>query len=61
MTLGLVKAKLTQGLVFDQELKALMQKNVEQSIRGIASLQELYAKAAFRAEVPELRPEPILH
>jgi similar to spore coat protein len=44
-TLCLAKSKLMQGLVFDQDLKALMQKDVEQSIKAIAELQNLYKKA----------------
>ena len=60
-TLNLAKSKLMQGLVFDQELRALMQKDVEQSTKAIADLQALYAKAPFRSPVPELRPTPILN
>ncbi len=60
-TLNLAKSKLMQGLVFDQELRALMQKDVEQSRKAIADLQALYANAPFRAPVPELRPTPILN
>jgi similar to spore coat protein len=58
-TLNLAKSKLMQGLVFDQELRALMQKDVEQSTKAIADLQALYSKAPFRSPVPELRPTPI--
>jgi len=60
-TLCLAKSKLMQGLVFDQELRALMQKDVEQSAKAIADLQALYVKAPFRTPVPELRPTPILN
>ncbi len=60
-TLCLAKSKLMQGLVFDQELKALMQKDVEQSIQAIAELQAIYAKAPFQAPVPQNRPTPILN
>jgi similar to spore coat protein len=59
-TLCLSKSKLMQGLVFDQELKALMQKDVEQSIQAIADLQAVYAKAPFQTAVPK-RPTPILN
>jgi similar to spore coat protein len=59
-TLCLFKSKMMQGLVFDQELKALMQKDVEQSIQAIADLQAVYAKAPFQVPVPK-RPTPILH
>ncbi|MRN55007.1 spore gernimation protein GerQ [Paenibacillus monticola] len=60
-TLCLAKSKLMQGLVFDQELKDLMQKDVEQSSQAIAELQAVYAKAPFHAPVPEFRPTPILN
>ncbi|WP_134701157.1 spore gernimation protein GerQ [Ammoniphilus sp. YIM 78166] len=60
-TLCLAKSKLMQGLVFDQELKDLMQKDVQQSIQAIADLQAVYAKAPFQAPVPEFRPTPILN
>lgn len=60
-TLCLAKSKLMQGLVFDQNLKALMQKDVQQSIRTIADLQAVYAKAPFQAPVPQSRPTPILN
>jgi similar to spore coat protein len=59
-TLCLFKSKMMQGLVFDQQLKALMQKDVEQSIQAIADLQAVYAKAPFQVPVPK-RPTPILH
>jgi similar to spore coat protein len=60
-TLCLGKSKLMQGLVFDQELKALMQKDVVQSIQAIADLQAVYAKAPFQAPVPPNRPTPIIN
>jgi similar to spore coat protein len=44
-TLCLAKSKMMQGLVFDQDLKALMQKDVEQSIQAISDLQSLYTRA----------------
>lgn len=59
-TLGLFKSKLMQGLVFDQELKALMQKDVDQSLQAITELQAIYALAPFQTPVTK-RPEPILH
>lgn len=40
-TVCMTKSKLMQGLVFDQELKALMQKDVEQSMKHIQLLQSL--------------------
>jgi similar to spore coat protein len=59
-TLCLAKSKLMQGLVFDQELRALMQKDVEQTIEAIAELQAIYALAPFQTEVPQSRPAPTL-
>lgn len=44
-TICLATAKLMQGIVFDQDLKALMQKDVEQSLRAIQELQGLYRHA----------------
>ncbi|MGE5673861.1 MAG: hypothetical protein ACM3XM_08230 [Mycobacterium leprae] len=44
-TICLAKSKLMQGLVFDQDLKALMQKDVEQSIRALQELASLYQQA----------------
>ncbi|AIQ62177.1 spore gernimation protein GerQ [Paenibacillus stellifer] len=60
-TLCLAKSKLIQGLVFDQDLRALMEKDVQQCIEGISDLQAVYAQAPFRKEVPENRPTPILN
>lgn len=60
-TLCLAKSKLMQGLVFDQELRALMEKDVQQTIQAIADLQSVYAKAPFHAPVPEYRPTPIIN
>lgn len=59
-TLCLVKSKLMQGMVFDQELKALMQKDVEMNTQAIAELQAIYAKAPYQVPVPS-RPTPILN
>ncbi|MNT94054.1 hypothetical protein D3C72_2356620 [compost metagenome] len=44
-TLCLAKSKMMQGLVFDQDLRALMQKDVDQSMKAIAQLQSLYSRA----------------
>ncbi|MEK3787368.1 spore gernimation protein GerQ [Paenibacillus sp. FSL K6-1230] len=60
-TLCLAKSKLMQGLVFDQELKDLMQKDVERTSQAIAELQTVYANAPFQAPVPHNRPTPILN
>lgn len=60
-TLCLAKSKLMQGIVFDQDLKALMQKDVEQSTQAIAELQAIYKKAPFKTPVPQNRPTPIIN
>lgn len=44
-TVCLVKSKLMQGICFDNDLKALMQKDVEQSVRAIQEIKEHYAGA----------------
>ncbi|MCP8969280.1 spore coat protein [Ectobacillus ponti] len=44
-TIGLMKAKLMQGLCFDNDLKALMEKDVQQSTAALKELKELYLKA----------------
>ncbi len=43
-TICMTKSKMMQGLVFNKDLKALMQKDVDQSIKAIQQLQGLYAK-----------------
>lgn len=60
-TLCLAKSKLMQGIVFDQELKALMQKDVEQNTQAIEDLQAIYGRAPFHAPVPPNKPTPILN
>lgn len=60
-TLCLAKSKLMQGLVFDQDLRALMQKDVEQSIQALGELQTVYQRAPFEAPVPQNRPTPIVN
>jgi similar to spore coat protein len=42
-TISMAKFKLLQGLVFDQELKALMQKDVTQSMQAVNALSGLLA------------------
>ncbi|MEO2203587.1 spore gernimation protein GerQ [Paenibacillus pabuli] len=60
-TLCLAKSKLMQGLVFDQDLKDLMQKDVIQSMQALQDLQAIYTKAPFETTVPTHRPTPILN
>jgi similar to spore coat protein len=43
-TVCLAKSKMMQGLVFDKDLKALMQKDVKQSMKAISELQSLYTR-----------------
>ncbi|RAR43538.1 spore coat protein [Paenibacillus sp. MDMC362] len=47
-TVCLAKSKMMQGLVFDQDLRALMQKDVEQSLQAISELQSLYTNATIQ-------------
>jgi similar to spore coat protein len=42
-TVGLLKSKLMQGVVFDQDLRKLMQKNVDMSVMDIKQLKRIYA------------------
>ena len=60
-TLCVAKSKLMQGLVFDEALKKLMQKDVDQSIQALTELQAIYQRAPFQAPVPESRPTPIIN
>lgn len=41
----ITNSKLMQGLVFDQDLKALMEKDVQQSYQEIQTLQALYKES----------------
>lgn len=43
-TACMTKSKMLQGLVFDQELKALLDKDVHQSMSSVETLQKLLAK-----------------
>lgn len=60
-TLCLAKSKLMQGLIFDDDLRALMKKDVEQSIQALGELQAVYQRAPFEAPVPQNRPTPIIN
>jgi similar to spore coat protein len=44
-TIGMIKAKLIQGVVFDQELRALLEKDVQHSYHSISTLTNLLTKA----------------
>lgn len=43
-TICMTTSKMIQGLVFDQELKALLEKDVQQSIESVKVLQGLLMK-----------------
>ncbi|WP_453990184.1 spore coat protein [Bacillus nitroreducens] len=49
-TICLVRSKLMQGICFDNDLKALMEKDVHQSIAAIEELKELYEKARTNSD-----------
>lgn len=44
-TICMTTSKLMQGIVFDQDLKALMEKDVQQSLKAVNELRNLYSKA----------------
>ncbi|AQR91165.1 hypothetical protein [Clostridium saccharobutylicum] len=44
-TICMTTSKMMEGVVFDQDLKALLEKDVQQSIAEISSLQGLLKKA----------------
>lgn len=60
-TLCVAKSKLMQGLVFDQDLKTLMEKDVQQASQDLADLQAVYERASFQAPVPQNRPTWIIN
>ncbi|MDN4072936.1 spore gernimation protein GerQ [Fictibacillus terranigra] len=60
-TLCIAKSKLMQGLVFDDDLRNLMKKDVQQSLQDLTELQSLYERAPFQAPVPQNRPTPIVN
>jgi similar to spore coat protein len=43
-TVCMTKSKLTQGVVFDQDLKALLERNVQNSVKATKALQTLLTK-----------------
>lgn len=43
-TACMTKSKMIQGVVFDQQLKDLLEKDVQQSISAVHSLQDLLTK-----------------
>jgi similar to spore coat protein len=44
-TVCMTTSKMMEGVVFDQDLKALLEKDVKQSIIAISALQGLLARA----------------
>ncbi len=44
-TVCMLTSKLMEGVVFDQELKALLEKDVKQSATAVEELQSLLEKA----------------
>lgn len=44
-TVCMTTSKMMEGVVFDQDLKALLEKDVKQSISAISDLQNLLARA----------------
>ncbi|WP_217562409.1 spore coat protein [Paenibacillus sp. GbtcB18] len=50
-TVALTKSKFMQGIVFDRDLKAVMEKDVQQSVQAIQQLQGLYAKAPVQQTI----------
>lgn len=44
-TVCMTTSKMMEGVVFDQELKVLLEKDVQQSITSINELRNLLAKA----------------
>ncbi|BDH61803.1 spore coat protein F-like protein YraG [Lysinibacillus sp. PLM2] len=45
MTTSLLKSKLSQGVVFDQDLRDLLDKNVKLSAPALAAMIKLYSKS----------------
>ncbi|MCB8814339.1 spore coat protein [Desulfosporosinus shakirovi] len=43
-TICMTTSKMIQGVVFDQELKTLLEKDVQQSMQSVNVLQELLSK-----------------
>ena len=48
-TISVLKSKLMQGLCFDNDLKAFMEKDVQQSITAIDELKEFYKGARTKS------------
>ena len=44
-TVCMTTSKMMEGVVFDQDLKALLEKDVQQSVTAISDLQNLLSRA----------------
>lgn len=47
-TVCLLKSKMMQGIVFDQDLKALLEKDVKQSIPALTAAIKLYSSSELK-------------
>lgn len=47
-TVCLLKSKMAQGVVFDQDLKALLDKDVKQSILALTAMIKMYEKSEIK-------------
>ncbi|GAA4702580.1 spore coat protein [Brevibacillus fulvus] len=56
-TVNLLKSKLMQGVVFDQDLKQLLEKDVQQSLIDIQDLQRLLASTRTDKEGAEMNEQ----
>lgn len=45
-TICMSTSKIAQGVVFDQDLKTLLQKDVQQSIQSVKTLEVLLSKSS---------------
>lgn len=48
MTVSLLKSKLSQGVVFDEDLRKLLDKNVKLSTPSLEAMIKLYAKSEIK-------------
>lgn len=48
MTLSLLKSKLSQGVVFDQDLRDLLEKNVKLSTPALEGMLKLYRNTELK-------------
>lgn len=48
MTVSLLKSKISQGIVFDQDLRKLLDKNVKLSTPALEAMIKLYSKSEIK-------------